>query len=85
MKPTSKKLEKAGFEQARPGDKLFRKVKVFMVFIGPTISCSEKKKVLMIFVVMAQCSQGFIEIINIKHLLLCFSKKTKWLLKILTW
>jgi len=32
MKTTSKKLEKAGFEQARPDDKLFRKEKVFMVF-----------------------------------------------------
>jgi len=33
MKTTSKKLEKAGFEQARPDDKLFGKEKVFMVFI----------------------------------------------------
>jgi hypothetical protein len=34
MKTTSRKLEKAGFEQARPDDKLFGKKKVFMVFIG---------------------------------------------------
>jgi len=35
-----------------------------------------KKKVLMIFVVMPPCSQGFIEIIDIKHLILCFPNKT---------
>jgi len=33
MKTTSKKLEKVGFEQARPDDRLFWKEKVFMVFI----------------------------------------------------
>jgi len=33
MKTISKKLEKAGYEQARANDKLFEKEKVFMVFI----------------------------------------------------
>jgi len=33
MKTTSKKLEKPGFKQARPDDKLFGKENVFMVFI----------------------------------------------------
>ena len=33
MKHTSEKLEEAGFEQAMPNDKLFRKKKVLMTFI----------------------------------------------------
>ena len=33
MKTTYEKLEKAGFEQAMPDDKLFRKKKVLMTFI----------------------------------------------------